>query len=170
MILGAVIAGISVYLLRKSQNWTLTAPPTVAGLSRDTSAADQLAFNHVVARFKSDVTSLPDYGSLKSTVSGIYRLGSRHAVGFIGFNGTFNVQVVLKTGVGLTVTRANPGLHGGTAECGTDGANAICQWSTGTTVGIVAVIPTNFAAGPVKRSDAHRLMIEIRNDVERPAG
>jgi hypothetical protein len=168
MILAAVIVGSSVYLLNKSQKWTLTAPQTLLGMSPDTSPTDQLGFNALIAKFKSDLTSLPHYGSLKSTVSGIYRLSQRHAVGFIGFNGTFNVRVVLRTGAGLTVTRANPGPHGGTAECGTDRINAICQWSTGTTVGIVIVIPTGLGAGPEKRRDAHSLMIKIRDSVERP--
>jgi hypothetical protein len=169
MILAAVIAGISTYLLSKSQQkWALTAPPTLLGLSPDTSPTDQLGFNALIAKFESDLTSLPHYGSLKSTVSGIYRLNERHAVGFIGFNGTFNVRVVLKTGAGLTVTKANPGPHRGTAECGTDGINNLCQWSTGTTVGIVVVIPTSLGAGPEKRRDAHRLMLEIRKSVEHP--
>ena len=169
MIIAAVIAGISSYLLSKSQQkWTLTAPPTLLGLSPDTNPTDQLGFNSLIARFKSDLTSLPHYGSLKSTVSGIYRLTQRHAIGFIGFNGTFNVRVALKTGPGLTVTKANPGPHRGTAECGTDGINNVCQWSTGTTVGIVVVIPTGLGAGPEKRRDAHSLMLEIRKSVEHP--
>ena len=98
MVLAAVIAGISVYLLNKPQKWTLTAPQTLVGMSPDTSPTDQLGFNALIAKFKSDLTSLPHYGSLKSTVSGIYRLSQRHAVGFIGFNGTFNVRVALRTG------------------------------------------------------------------------
>jgi len=168
MILAAVIAGLSIYLLNKSQKWTLTAPQTLVGMSPDTSPNDQLRFNALIARFKSDLTSLPHYGNVKSTVSGIYRLSRRHAVGFIGFNGTFNARVVLTTGPGLTITRANPGPHGGTAECGTDGTNTICQWSTGTTVGIVVVIPTSLGAGPEKRRDTHSLMIKIRDSVEQP--
>src|SRR5205085_6263399 len=129
LVVVALIAGVSAYLLGKPQKWVVTAPPTIAGMSRDTSPADQSEFSTLVARFRSDITSLPGYGSLKSTVSGIYRLSSRHAAGFIGFNGTFRVSVVLKSGAGLRVSRANPGPHGGTAECGTDGSNTLCQWS-----------------------------------------
>lgn len=168
MVLVAVIAGISVYLLNKPQKWVLTAPHTLVGMSPDISPTDQLGFNALIAKFKSDLTSLPHYGRLNSTVSGIYRLSQRHSVGFIGFNGTFNVRVALKTGAGLTVTTANPGPHGGTAECGTDGINTLCQWSTGTTVGIVIVIPTSLGAGPEKRKDAHSLMLKIRDSVEHP--
>jgi len=168
MILAAVIAGISVYLLNKAQRWTLTAPRTLVGMSPDASPTDQLGFNALIARFKTDLTSLPHYGSLKSTVSGIYRRGHRHSIGFIGFNGTFNVRVVLRTGEGLTVTKVNPGPHGGTAECGTDGINTVCQWSTGSTVGIVVAIPTSLGAGPEKRRDVHSLMLKIRDSVERP--
>jgi hypothetical protein len=169
MILAAVIAGVSVYLLNKPQKWTLTAPQTLVGISPDTSPTDQLRFNALIARFKSDLTSLPHYGSLKSTVSGIYRQSQRHSVGFIGFNGAFNVRVALKTGAGLTVTKVNPGPHGGTAECGTDGTNTVCQWSTGTTIGIVVAIPTSLGAGQEKRRDVHSLMLKIRDSVERPA-
>jgi hypothetical protein len=169
VVLAAVIAGISVYLLTESQKWVLTAPAAIAGMSRDTSPADQREFSALVARFKSDITSLPNYGSLTSTVSGIYRLTSRHAAGFIGFNGTFNVRVVLKSGRGLTVSKADPGPHGGTAECGTDGSNSICQWSTGTTVGIVVFIPIRLGAGPENLRKANSLMITIRDAVERPA-
>ena len=170
MVLAVAIAGVSVYLLNKnkSQKWTLTAPPTLVGMSPDTSPADQLGFNALIAKFKSDLTRLPHYGSLKSTVSGLYRLSQQHAVGFIGFNGTFNVRVALRTGAGLTVTKANPGRHGGTAECGSDGINTVCQWSTGTTVGVVVVIPVSLGAGPERRRDAHYLMLKIRNSVERP--
>ena len=167
MIVAAVIAGISAYLLNKPQKWTLTAPQTLVGMSPDTRPTDQLGFNALIAKFKSDLTSLPHYGSMKSTVSGIYRLNPRHAVGLIGFNGTFNVRVALKTGAGLTVTTANPGPHGGTAECGTDGINTLCQWSTGTTVGIVIMIPTGLGARPGKAQG--RSQPDARNPGQRRA-
>ena len=170
MVLGAAIAGVSVYLLNKNQTqkWTLTAPHSLLGMSPDANPTDQLGFNALIAKFKSDLTSLHHYGSLKSTVSGIYRLSQRHAIGFIGFNGTFKVRVVLRTGAGLTVTPAKPGPHGGTAACGTDGINTLCQWSTGTTVGIVVAIPTSLGSGAAKRSEVHSLMLEIRKSVEHP--
>jgi hypothetical protein len=170
MILVAVIAGISVYLLNRSQSqkWTLTAPPTLLGMSPDTNPTDQLSLTALIAKFKSDLTSLHHYGSLKSTVSGIYRLSPSHAIGLIGFNGTFNVRVLLRTGDGLTVKTAKPGPHGGTAACGTDGINTLCQWSTGTTVGVVVAIPASLGAGPEKRGDVHRLMLEIRKSIEHP--
>jgi hypothetical protein len=169
IVLAIVIAGISVYILNKSQNWTLTAPQTIAGMSRDARPADQLAFGALVAKFKSNVTSLPRYGTLKSTVSGIYALGSGQAVGFIGFNGAFNVRVALKTGAGIKVSSANPGPHGGTAECGSGSSYAVCQWSTATTVGIVLVIPASSGASHESLASANDLMIRIRGSVERPA-
>ncbi len=172
MVLALVIVGISAYILNrnKTKKWMLTAPQAIAGMSRDTSATDQAEFSTLVARFKSDVTGLRNYGSLKSTVSGIYRLGPTQAVGLIGFNGTFNVQVMLKTGDGLKVSKADPGPHGGTAGCGSDSSDAICQWSTGSTVGIVLVIPTNFATTRESLKSANDLMIRIRDSIERPAG
>ena len=165
--LGVVIAGVSVYLLkRSSQRWTLTAPPSLAGLSRDTSSLDQSAFAREVSTLRSGITSLPNYGSLKSTVSALYTLGQNQSVGFIGFNGTFNVQVVLKNGPHLKVSKANPGPHGGTAECGQLSPDTLCQWSTPTTVGIVVVIPTSAAASQESIAAANSLMLRIRGAVE----
>lgn len=169
VVVAAVIAGVSAYLLHTSRKWVLTAPSAAAGMSRDTSSIDELSFGSAVARFKSDVTSLPHYGHLRSTVSGIYTLGSSQAVGFVGFNGTFNVQVVLKSAGGLKVSSVNPGPHGGVAECGTSSSYTICQWSTPTTVGIVVILPTS-GTGPAESvSAAGNLMVRLRDSVEHPA-
>jgi hypothetical protein len=165
----AVIAGVAHYALDKSSKWRLTAPPTVAGMHR-TSAAAELGFTSLVSRFSADVRGLPDYGKVTSTVSALYTLNANEAVGFIGFNGTFNVQIVLKSGSGLTVSRADPGPHGGVAECGTADPNAICQWSTSSTVGIVIVLPTSLAPVHESAATTNRLMLSIRNDVEQSAG
>ena len=168
--IGVIIAGVSFYILkRSSQRWTLTAPASLAGLSRDTSSIDQSAFAGEVSRLRSGVTSLPNYGSLKSTVSALYTLGPNQSVGFIGFNGTFNVQVVLKSGPHLKVSKANPGPHGGTAECGQLSPDTLCQWSTPTTVGIIVVIPTSAAASQESIAAANSLMLRIREAVEHSA-
>jgi hypothetical protein len=169
IVIAVVIAGVSAYVLNNSKKWVLTAPPTVAGMSRDNNYIDQLSFGSAVAKFRSDVTSLPDYGHLKSTVSAIYTLGTNEAVGFVGFNGTFNEQVVLKTTSDLKVTSVSPGPHGGTAECGSSGPNTICEWSTGTTVGIVLITPINSAGTPESITAAGDLMVKIRDAVEQPA-
>jgi hypothetical protein len=168
--IGIVIAGVSVYLLNRSpRQWTLTAPASMAGLSRDTSSPNQSAFAGEVSTLRRGITSLPNYGSLKSTVSALYRLGPNQSVGFIGFNGTFNVQVVLKNGPHLKVSKANPGPHGGTAECGQLSPDTLCQWSTPTTVGIIVVIPTSAAANQESVAAANSLMLRIRGAVEHPS-
>jgi hypothetical protein len=164
-----VIAGVVVYLLTKPTNWEVTAPPSVAGLSRDTSPADQAGFGPLVTKFRSDVTSLKNYGSLTSTVSAIYSLGPGHTVGLIGFNGKFNVSLVLKSGPSMTVSSANAGPHGGVAECGSASSDVVCQWSTPTTVGIVVVIPSNPGAGQESVKTVSNLMIRIRDSAERSA-
>lgn len=165
--IGVVIAGVSIYILkRSSQQWTLTAPSSVAGLSRDTRSIDQSAFAGEVSALRSGVTSLPNYGSLKSTVSALYALGPNQEVGFIGFNGRFNVQVVLKNGSHLKVSKANPGPHSGTAECGQLSPDTLCQWSTPTTVGVIVVIPTSAAASQESIAAANSLMLRIRGAVE----
>jgi hypothetical protein len=165
--IGVIIAGVSVFILkRSSQQWTLTAPPSVAGFSRDTSSIDQSAFAREVSTLRAGVTSLPNYGSLKSTVSALYKLGPNQSVGFIGFNGTFNVEVVLQNGPHLKVSKASPGPHGGTAECGQLSPDTLCQWSTPTTVGIIVVIPTSPAARQESVAAANSLMLRIRGAVE----
>jgi hypothetical protein len=169
VVLVVVIAGISAYLLVKPKNWKVTAPQTDAGMRRDTNPTDQQGFAALVQKFKGDVTRLPGYGSLKSTVSGIYRMGPGHTVGLIGFNGTFKVQVALRTGAGLKVSKANPGPHGGTAQCGISATDSVCQWSTATTVGIVVVIPASSAAGLESVKNADNLMIKVRGSVEHAA-
>jgi hypothetical protein len=170
VVIAVIIAGISAYLLHRPRAWTLTAPQTVAGLSRDTRFTDQPGFTRLITEFKSKLTGLPDYGSLKSTVSAIYKLGPSQDAGFIGFNGTFSKQIALKTGASIKVSGVSPGPHGGVAECGSAGPDAVCQWSTSSTVGIVVVIPTSLSAGNETTAHAAHLMIKIRNGVERHAG
>jgi hypothetical protein len=176
VVLAVVIAGVSAYILNRSKKWVLSAPATIAGLSRDNNPLDQQAFSSGVAKFKSNVTSLSNYGTLKSTVSAIYELGSNQAIGFAGLNGTFNAQVVLKPGNGVQVSNVNPGPHGGTAECAKTSAETICQWSTSTTIGRVDIIPMPLGLPPPPSgsgsvesiSAADNLMIKIRDAAERP--
>ena len=169
VVLALIIAGVSAYLLQKPKKWSLSAPQTVAGLHRDTSSLEQQGFSTAVSKFRSDVTSLHNYGHLSSTVSAIYTLGSSQAVGFVGFNGTFKVQVVLKSANGLKVTSVSAGPHGGTAECGVAITETICQWATGSTVGIVVIIPTGSSANTESAAAAGRLMLKVRDQVEKPA-
>jgi hypothetical protein len=168
IVLAVVIAGVSAYILNRSKKWVLTAPASISGLSRDTNPVDQLEFSTGVSKFKSNVTNLPNYGKLKSTVSAIYEFGSNQAVGFAGLNGTFNAQVVLKPGNGIKVTNVNPGSHGGVAECARTTTETICQWSTSTTIGRLDIIPTS-GGSTVSVSTAGNLMIKIRDAAEKPA-
>jgi hypothetical protein len=169
VVLALIIAGVSAYLLQKPKKWSLTAPQTVAGMPRDTSSLEQQGFSGAVSKFRSDVTSLPGYGHLSSTVSAIYTLGSSQSVGFVGFNGTFKVQVVLKSANGLKVTSVSPGPHGGTAECGVASTETLCQWATGSTVGIVVIVPTGSSGNTESAAAAGKLMLTVRDQVEKPA-
>lgn len=168
VVLALVIAGVSAYLLQKPKRWVLSVPQTVLGLHRDTNPLDQQGFGAAVTKFRSDVTSLSNYGNLSSTVSALYTNGSDRTVGFIGFNGTFKVQVVLKSANGLKVSSVPTGSHGGTAECGVSTAETICQWSTTSTVGIVVIILHGSTAAP-PASTAGKLMLQVRNEVEKAA-
>jgi len=171
IVLAVIIAGASYYILHlhREKKWSLTAPQTVAGLSRDTSSLEEASFRSAITQFKDDITRLPHYGTLTSTVSALYTLNSTQAVGFIGFNGTFTIRIASDTENGLTVSSVSPGPHGGTAACGNSGTDAICQWATGTTVGIVVIIPTNAAAGSASAATASRLMLQVRSAAEHSA-
>jgi hypothetical protein len=168
VVLAVVIAGVSAYLLNRSKKWTLTAPASIAGLTLDTNPIDQADFSSGVAKFKSNVTSLPNYGKLKSTVSAIYEIGSNEAIGYAGLNGTFNAQVILKPGSGVKVSDVAPGPHGGSAECAETSAETICQWSTSTTIGRLDIIPLT-GTNKESVSAADSLMIKIRDAAEHPA-
>lgn len=169
VVLATLTGGVSVSLMSRSGHWALTAPATAAGLPRDHDTVDQISFGSAVARFRSSVTSLPQYRHLTSTVSAVYALGTHQAVGFVGLNGTFSEQVTLKTTSHLAVTDVNPGPHGGAAECGSSRSGTVCDWSTGSTVGIVLIAPTNGSGHREPTAAADRLMIRIRGAVERPS-
>jgi hypothetical protein len=169
VVLATLTGGVSVCLLSRSGPWVLAAPATAAGLARDHNSVDQISFGSAVARFRSSVTSLPQYRHLTSTVSAVYALGAHQAVGFVGLNGTFGEQVTLTTTRHLAVTAVNPGPHGGAAECGNSRSGTVCDWSTGSTVGIVLIAPTNGAGPREPVPAADRLMIRIRGAVERPS-
>jgi hypothetical protein len=166
-VVAAVAAGASAYALSNTGSWALTAPPTAAGLGRDGNPVDQLSFSSAVARFRSSVTSLSAYRQVESTVSTIYALGPDQAVGFVGFNGSFGEQVTLDRTDRLAVTSVDPGPHGGAAECGRSNASTICDWSTGTTVGILLIAPTNGSSRTESTTAADHLMIKVRGAVER---
>ncbi|MGH3155895.1 MAG: hypothetical protein ACRDNF_04875 [Streptosporangiaceae bacterium] len=165
----AIAAGASAYALSNTTSWVLTAPATAASLGHDSNPVDQLSFASAVAKFRSSVTGLSAYRHLRSTVSAIYTLGSDQAVGFVGFNGSFGEQFTLKTTDRLAVTSVDPGPHGGAAECGHSSASTICDWSTGTTVGILLIAPANGSSRGESTTAAGKLMIKIRDAVERSA-
>jgi hypothetical protein len=174
VVLGVVIAGVSAYILKNgSKKWVLSAPSSIAGLTSDTNPVDHSTFSSGVARFRSNVTSLHNYGKLTSTVSAIYLLGSSQTIGFAGLNGTFNAQVVLRPGNGVQVSNVNAGPHGGVAECARTSVETICQWSTGTTIGRLDIIPASKLTGgsgtPDSISAADSLLLKIRAAVEKPA-
>jgi hypothetical protein len=174
----ATVAGVvtvlatlaAVHLLHRPGRWVLTAPPTAAGLRRDRDPADQISFDSAVAKFRSSVASLPTYRHLTSTVTAVYALGSAQAVGFVGFNGTFSEQLTLKTTSHLAVTGVDPGPHGGAAGCGSSPSATVCDWSTGTTVGIVVIASTSGSGHAEPITAADKLMIRLRGAVEHQAG
>jgi hypothetical protein len=121
---------------------------------------------------KSQFNKLSDVGNLHSVVDAVYSLGGDqdgtgipNLVIFIGLNGKFNTNNVLK-GImagGSNLPKVSPGPHGGQAECGTDGSgDEGCVWVTGTTVGLLVVEPN----GAEPKGHLDRLLIGIRNDVE----
>jgi hypothetical protein len=167
-VLVVVIIVVSVVTyVRGSHTWKLTAPSTAAGLPRDTDSLDTLELSTAVSGARSAVSKVPGYGTIKSSVSAAYKGGSGPLVWFIGFNGTFKQQIVLKGYQGARVLNVSAGSHGGVAECARGTSATLCQWSTTSTVGDV-IIRTSILGGPVPIATAESLMIKMRNSVEHP--
>jgi hypothetical protein len=164
----AVIVGSVVAHQHENHAWTLTAPGTAAGLPRDTSPLDTLGLSDAVTGARSAITKVPGYGTIKSSASAAYQAGSGPLVWFIGFNGTFDKQIVLESYQGARVLSVSAGPHGGAAECASSASATFCQWSTNSTVGEL-IIRTSVLGGPVSTASADSLMIKMRNSVEHPA-
>jgi hypothetical protein len=114
-----------------------------------------------------DVVAMYDLGPVTSTSSSDFK-----AIGFIGYDGTFNPAAVIKyERTQLRSTRmVNAGPHGGEMMCGyntSSGTDASeCVWVTPTTFGQV-----QFVVGQslVKYGGAATLALEVRDAVEVPA-
>jgi hypothetical protein len=168
VIVVAIIVGSVLAYQHENHAWKLTAPGTAAGLPRDTDPLDTLGLSDGVTGARSAITKVPGYGTIKSSVSAAYQAGSGPLVWFIGFNGTFDKQIVLESYQGARVLSVSAGPHGGAAECASSAAATFCQWSTNSTVGEL-IIRTSVLGGSVSTASADSLMIKIRNSVEHPA-
>ena len=164
----AITVGSVLTHLHQNQAWKLTAPGTAAGLPRDTNPLDTLGLSDAVTEARSAITKVPGYGTIKSSVSSAYQAGSGPLVWFIGFSGTFDKQIVLKSYQGARVRSVSAGPHGGAAECASSASATFCQWSTSSTVGEL-IIRTSVLGGPVSTASADSLMIKMRDSVEHPA-
>jgi hypothetical protein len=160
-----IVASVITYT-RDNHPWKLTAPATAAGLPRDTSPLDTLGLSSAVSGARSAISKVPGYGSLKSSVSAAYLKGSGPLVWFVGFNGSLNQQIVLKSYPDAKVVSVNPGPHGGAAECAKSTSLTFCQWSTTSTVGDLLIRSSSILGGPVSTATADSLMIKVRNSVE----
>jgi hypothetical protein len=169
-VLIVVIIAASVLVYQHDNHpWKLTTPSTAAGLPRDTDPLDTLGLSAAVTGARSAITKVPGYGTLKSSVSAAYERGSGPLVLFVGFNGTFNQQIVLKSYPGARVLTVNAGPHGGAAECASSSSVTFCQWSTNSTVGDLIISTSSILGGPVSTATADSLMIKMRNSVEQSA-
>jgi len=114
-----------------------------------------------------DVVAMYDLGPVTSTQSSDFK-----AVGFIGYDGTFNPAAVIKfEQTQLLSTRmVSAGSHGGKMMCGyttLSGADASeCVWVTPTTFGQVEFI---VGQSQVKYPGAAALALQVRDAVEVPA-
>jgi hypothetical protein len=167
LIVAIIVASVLVYE-HENHSWKLTAPGTAAGLQRDTNPLDTLGLSDGATGARSAITKIPGYGSIKSSVSAAYQTGSGPLVWFIGFNGSFDKQIVLESYQGARIRTVNAGPHGGAAECASSASATFCQWSTSSTVGDL-IIRTSVLGGPVSTASADSLMIKMRNSVEHPA-
>jgi hypothetical protein len=163
IIVGSVLAN-----QHGNHTWKLTTPGTAAGLPRDTNPLVNLALSDGVTGARSALTKVAGYGTIKSSVSAAYEAGTGQLVLFIGFNGTFDKQLVLESYQGARILTVNAGPHGGAAECASSTTATFCQWSTNSTVGDL-IIRTSILGGPVSTARADSLLIKMRNSVEHPA-
>jgi len=151
---------------RDNHAWKLTAPATAAGMPRDTNPLDTLGLSSSVSGARSAIAKVPGYGTFTSSVSAAYEKGSGPLVWFIGFNGSFNQQIVLKSYPDARVVSVDAGPHGGAAECAKSPTLTFCQWSTNSTVGDLLIRSSSILGGPVSTATADSLMIKVRNSVE----
>jgi hypothetical protein len=111
-----------------------------------------------------ELVAVYDLSSVSSVAASDFR-----AIGFVGFDGTFNPDAVIKyMKTQLASTRTvNPGQHGGKMICGyntSTGTEASeCLWVTPTTFGMVDFI---VGQAEVKYPGASNLALEVRNAVE----
>jgi hypothetical protein len=164
----AIIVGSVLASQHENHTWKLTAPGTAAGLPRDTNPLVNLGLSDGVSGARSAITKVAGYGTIKSSVSAAYQAGTGPLVWFIGFNGTFDKQLVLESYQGARILTVNAGPHGGAAECASSTNATFCQWSTSSTVGDL-IIRSSVLGGPVSTASADSLMIKMRNSVEHPA-
>jgi hypothetical protein len=174
VLLVVIIAASVLTYQHDNHPWKLTAPSTAAGLQRDTDPLDTLGLSGGVTGARSAITSVHGYGKLKSTVSAAYLAGSKTGplVWFIGFNGTFSEQLVLRSYQGARIVTVDAGPHGGVAECASTTTDTFCQWSTTSTVGDLIITSSDLGAlggGPVSTATADSLLIKMRNSVEHSA-
>jgi hypothetical protein len=169
IVIVVIIAASVVVYQHENHSWKLTAPSTAAGLSRSTDPLVTDALGSDVSGARSAITKVPGYGSLTSSVSAAYQKGELGTlVLFLGFNGKFNQQIVLKSYPDASVVSVNAGPHGGVAECAKSSTLTFCQWSTTSTVGDL-LIRSSAIGGPVSTATADSLMIKMRNSVEHSA-
>jgi hypothetical protein len=115
-----------------------------------------------------DVVAMYDLGPATSVSSGDFK-----AIGFVGYDGTFKPNAVIKFERTRLVSshRVNAGPHGGQMICGyntSSGSDASeCVWVTTSTFGQVEFI---VGQSPVKYPSASKLALEVRDAVEVPAG
>ncbi|HTZ28758.1 MAG TPA: hypothetical protein VMC83_32460 [Streptosporangiaceae bacterium] len=160
-----IVASVITYQ-HDNHPWKLTAPATAAGMPRDTSPLDTLGLSSAVSGARSAIAKVPGYGSLKSSVSAAYLKGPGPLVWFVGFNGSFNQQIVLKSYPDAKVVSVSAGPHGGAAECAKSTSLTFCQWSTNSTVGDLLIRSSSVLGGPVSTATADSLLIKVRNSVE----
>jgi hypothetical protein len=158
-----------------AQAWTLVAVNDAGGLHRNNDPGVSAALGASIDSVKAQFNHMPHVGRIRSTVDGVYNLGhaplgaSPKIVVFVGLNGSFNQQAVLHgmTAGGEHLPRVAAGAHGGTAECGSDGAgNEACFWVTSSTIGFLVLEPNGAEAA----RNLDGLMIRMRDSIESPAG
>lgn len=152
--------------------YTLSTPATAGGYPK---ASDPDFLATVTAFAKSFVAAVAHDGGATvkgSPVSASYFLGDAQAMGFVGYQGTFDSTKIAQTlkSLGTDPHRYGAGPHGGFLGCINTSASpsgAVCVWSTTSTLGIVEFFD---AQGPetltVAQEKGASDTVQLRSGVE----
>ena len=151
-----------------SASYKLVAPATAGSFTavKHVPAAVASAAQTVAGTLKGQVVSTGS-GTVTSTVTSAYQVTRNLLATYVGYNGTFNADLIAQT-FGTEATNPatlNPGSHGGRMGCGEFNKGTLCVWVTGTTLGVIEYFDATGQAA-VPAATAASAAMNIHDSVE----